>query len=511
MSRNIVHLVRLTEDNSPEVVMKYVQGKSWDEILDKTPQRDVALEKSLEVLRSVCNAIEFAHSRNVIHRDVKPHNVMVGEFGEVYLMDWGIAIRLDNIDSIPKGLVGTPGYLAPEMLTGEPTDVHFQTDIYLLGSTLHAILTGKRRHNANSIVGALDAAQTSKPYKYDSDVPRELAELANRACSKEPDDRPNSVNEFRLELESFLSLREAFTIRDSALLKREVLISKINRYNKSQKETTGIRTLYAEARFGLEQALRLSPQCAGAQDALHDTIMVMIHWLLDHGHYDEADHLRRSLTNSDIALSARFGEEQRAAKQRNAEADYLRKMAPDYDPSPSRPGRIILAACITGVVAIACLLVVIHDAMYPDVISPTRLLTSTGSVALIVVGSMIIARRWLFKNRIGGRLFSSVVYGFCLAPIFAVAGIRGGFSGEAIMIGDTLIVSLAMANIYPIVRTGRLAALFALANVGVASFIPTWAHSGFMLSTMLSAGCIVYDWTKRDFKYTDRLERENAP
>jgi len=56
-----VHLVRLTEDNSPEVVMKYVQGKGWDEILDKTPQRDVALEKSLEVLRSVCNAIEFAH------------------------------------------------------------------------------------------------------------------------------------------------------------------------------------------------------------------------------------------------------------------------------------------------------------------------------------------------------------------------------------------------------------------------------------------------------------------
>ena len=501
-----VHLVRITEDNSPEVVMKYVRGRNWSEILDKTPQQGDALETALEVLRSVCNAIDFAHSRRVIHRDVKPHNVMVGDFGEVYLMDWGIAIRLDAIESISQGLVGTPGYLAPEMLSGDPKDVHFQTDVFLLGSTLHAILTGKRRNDAHSIVGALDAAEKSEPYQYKSDVPRELADLANRACSKEPHDRPGSVAAFRHDLENFLSLREAYAVRDTALLKREVLISKINRFNNLKDEGLEIRTLFSEARFGLEQALRLAPDCSGAYEGLHDTMLQMIYWLLDNDNYDEADHLRNALPHTEDTLDARFSENQLAAKRLTAETTYLRRMAPEYDPTPSRTGRHILGISIMGIVAIACITATIHDTIYPTVITPKRLIISTGSVALVVLLAMVIARQWLFANRLGGRLFSTVVFGFLCAPIFAIAGLKGGFSGEAIMVGDTLLVGLTMANVYPIVRTGRWAALFALANVFVASVFPTWAQSGFMLSSAFSAGCVVYDWTTREFKYADDLE-----
>ena len=159
-----------------------------------------------------------------------------------------------------------------------------------------------------------------------------------------------------------------------------------------------------------------------------------------------------------------------------------------------------------GIVAIACITATIHDTIYPTVITPKRLIISTGSVALVVLLAMVIARQWLFANRLGGRLFSTVVFGFLCAPIFAIAGLKGGFSGEAIMVGDTLLVGLTMANVYPIVRTGRWAALFALANVFAASVFPTWAQSGFMLSTAFSAGCVVYDWTTREFKYADELE-----
>ena len=118
-------------------------------------QLDDELLQAIDVMRSVCRAVEFAHSRGVIHRDIKPHNVMLGRFGEVYLMDWGIAVRTSNIENVPDGLVGTPGYLAPEMLSGIATDVTFQTDIFLLGATLHAVLTGERRHRANNVVAAL--------------------------------------------------------------------------------------------------------------------------------------------------------------------------------------------------------------------------------------------------------------------------------------------------------------------------------------------------------------------
>lgn len=495
-----IHLVRLTDDNSPEVVMKYIQGRPWNEILDKKPQRGDALLEALEILRAICHALEFAHSRNVIHRDVKPHNVMIGDYGEIYLMDWGIAIRQDNIETITPGLVGTPGYLAPEMLSGNPQDVSVQTDVFLLGATLHAILTGNRRHNATSVVGALDAADRSEPYDYGEEIPADLARLANHACSREVADRPDSVESFRLQIEKYLALRDSYAVRDLALEKKEFLRDRIKAFAKSNASTMEIRQVFAEAHFGLEQALQMSPDCDGAVDGLQETLLIMIDWLLDNRYLDEADHLRASLPQGDTLISERIAALQMAAVRDAAEVSYLKNIAPEYDPAPSRLGRYILGGAIMGIVAIACVLIVIYDTMYPSEITPKRLIVTTGSVALTILGTLFIARRWLFANRIGGRLASSVVFGFCCAPIFALAGIQGGFSANAIMVGNTLIVSLAMANSYPIVRTGRWAALFAMANVLIAAAIPSWAHAGFMLSTAFGAAAIAYDWTTRDFK-----------
>ena len=115
------------------------------------------LEWNLRVLMQICQALRFAHRRGIIHRDLKPDNVMIGEFGEVYLLDWGIALSLDDdgtgrfpVQGV-RTVAGSLAYMAPEMLDEEAGKLGPWTDVYLVGSTLVEILTG---HPAARSTGA---------------------------------------------------------------------------------------------------------------------------------------------------------------------------------------------------------------------------------------------------------------------------------------------------------------------------------------------------------------------
>src|SRR5262249_53205231 len=155
----------------------------------------------------------FAHSRGVIHRDIKPENIMVGGFGEVYLLDWGIAATVG--DGHSHTLVGTPAYLAPEMVLGEPLTA--QTDVYLLGATLHEILTGRTRHAGSTVMEVLHLAAQSTPFQYDASIPDELARLCNRATARAPKDRPASAAELREALVDYLRHATARALGEAAV------------------------------------------------------------------------------------------------------------------------------------------------------------------------------------------------------------------------------------------------------------------------------------------------------
>src|SRR5262249_35011988 len=151
--------------------MKHVEGVSWRDLLRDgahpawakvgAPGED-RLVSHLQILMQVCNAVEFAHRRGLIHRDIKPANVMVGEFGEVYLLDWGIAARTgilaeasshlgeSGAEPTPR-MLGTPAYMAPEMLSRKVGPIDERTDVYLLGATLHEVLTGRPRHVGSTL------------------------------------------------------------------------------------------------------------------------------------------------------------------------------------------------------------------------------------------------------------------------------------------------------------------------------------------------------------------------
>ena len=157
-----VHIVGTGDDGQPLLVMKRVEGQTWRKLINAG--RD--LERDVRILLDVCKALALAHSHGIAHCDVKPGNVMVGVAGDVYLVDWGVAVGFgDNAPAdIPvakdiKTVFGTPKYLAPEMALPQGS-IDQRTDIYVCGAVLHELVTGTALHQGTVTEALLHAAHT---------------------------------------------------------------------------------------------------------------------------------------------------------------------------------------------------------------------------------------------------------------------------------------------------------------------------------------------------------------
>jgi serine/threonine protein kinase len=127
-----VHDVGSLPDGRAFYTMKLVQGRRLDQYLTA----DTPLADRLGILERLCDTLAFAHARGVVHLDLKPANIMVGAFGEVLVMDWGVARALDERGE--RAVVGTPGFMAPEQERGEPGDQ--RSDVYALGAVLELLI-----------------------------------------------------------------------------------------------------------------------------------------------------------------------------------------------------------------------------------------------------------------------------------------------------------------------------------------------------------------------------------
>ncbi|MDP2340053.1 MAG: cyclic nucleotide-binding domain-containing protein [Deltaproteobacteria bacterium] len=209
--------------------MKLVRGKTLADIVhapgyDASDPRSV--RDALDVLRRVCDALAFAHSKGVLHRDLKPENIMVGDFGQVYLMDWGIALLLPNTtatdmqDAVTVSrqgaspttaagtIVGTLMYMPPEQARGEAVDV--RTDVFGLGAILYEILTQVPPYyspNIGDLVLMAQGAGWRSPQEMAGTqvpLPSALCAICERAMHINPAQRYQTVSDFKAALDEFL-------------------------------------------------------------------------------------------------------------------------------------------------------------------------------------------------------------------------------------------------------------------------------------------------------------------
>ncbi len=212
-----VHELAFDAEGRPFFVMKRLTGTTLADLIERG--RGLTRQKLLRAFADVCLAIEFAHQRGVVHRDLKPANIMLGDFGEVYVLDWGIARRLDDADAsaspdtlvdAPPGataagaILGTPGYIAPELLRGERVDT--RADVYALGCILFEILAGepllpRGRAALDAALGPIDARPSTRANA--TDVPPELEALCVDATRANRDERP-TAREVATRIEQYL-------------------------------------------------------------------------------------------------------------------------------------------------------------------------------------------------------------------------------------------------------------------------------------------------------------------
>ena len=275
----------LRSDDGPVVVMRRIRGATWeDKRIDEEWARDQGardlLEQNLRIFVRVCEIVEFAHAKGVMHRDIKPANVMIGAYGEVYLLDWGLALALtdETAERLPRAgpsrdLAGTLAYAAPEMVAAVDAPLAEHTDEYLLGAVLFELATGGPPHAEPTVTRMLESIAASPP-SIPAGMPARLGAICTRALAKEPAARHGGVAALRTEVLAFLRLRDSEHVVAQATLALEALRAECAAPHGGVRRR--VYDLYGECRFAFREALHMWPENETAQSGLLTSATLVI-------------------------------------------------------------------------------------------------------------------------------------------------------------------------------------------------------------------------------------------
>jgi serine/threonine-protein kinase len=227
-------------DGRPYYTMRVVKQQSLRDVLDAPRLFEAwTLSRLVSALAQICGALFYAHQRGVLHRDIKPDNVLLGDFGEVYLADWGVAKVIGTSSSVSElrparvvasstrglrrgisGLIGTPGYIAPEQIRGDQRAIDHRADLFALGVVLYEVLAREHPFEGDTADEVLLATLKCDPPAPRSRVPEcpvALEQLCMAMLDRDPAQRPPSAERVSDELAVFLDGARELAVRSEQM------------------------------------------------------------------------------------------------------------------------------------------------------------------------------------------------------------------------------------------------------------------------------------------------------
>jgi serine/threonine-protein kinase len=238
-----VHALGIDSAGRPYFVMTRLRGQTLVDVLRDNRGPDghgtITTARLLRIFLQVAYSVAYAHSRGVLHRDLKPGNVFIGEFGDVRLVDWGLARLIDRPDDARPGtdaeqkidlsgdpvqtqegeILGTPGYASPEQMKGAVAEIDERTDIYSLGVMLYEMLAGRLPVGGETVTGLIGNTIAGKtiPLRSVAPVDKRLAAVVHKALALEPSDRYPDVVGMIADVEAYLEGRPVSVVHEDVL------------------------------------------------------------------------------------------------------------------------------------------------------------------------------------------------------------------------------------------------------------------------------------------------------
>ena len=516
-----VYALGQNEDGAPMLVMKRVEGTGWSAVL-RDPRHPLLqgdprepLVWHLEVLMRVCHAMAYAHGKGILHRDLKAENVMVGRFGEVYVLDWGIAVALrdDHSGALPlaqdaNAVAGTPSCMAPEMVEGDGTRLSARSDVFLLGALLHHIVTGQPRFGGATVYEQLFAAFQCEPFAYAADVPDELQAIVHRATARDPDDRYATPADLRLALATFLQHRQSMQLLATAQERRRDFADSLALAQALRAMTEPpvaaledaelqLAAAFAEGRLALREALRSWPENARARAELQSLLEPFIAWQLDNADVRAAALHLAELPLANPALQARVDAEKRAA---DARAQKLAKLEADFDPRIGARTRSFLALVLAVIWSVLPLTV--DFLTKTGKMAPTHggHVASTGIFAAFMIFAAVWARESLVRSKLNRSVIASgmvAVIGTFVSRCFAW---YFGLALSATVCFDLVVISVVVAMMAATQwRRLFLPAAVYLVGAIVAAVQPSWALEAVAVANVIAMSLVAFAWRPAEY------------
>ncbi len=207
---NIVKIIDFgSEDGTYHMVMEFIEGESLREILDKWKQ--LSIPTTLALVHQICSGLEHAHAKGIVHRDIKPGNIMLTHTGRAKITDFGLAklAEASTQHTAANSIIGTPLYMSPEQAFGESVD--HRSDLFSLGTMLYEMITGDQPFRDENYMGVIQnilKRNAPHPSKFDIEVPHDVQNLMSKAMNKSRDARFQNAAAFREAIEKTMSPSE---------------------------------------------------------------------------------------------------------------------------------------------------------------------------------------------------------------------------------------------------------------------------------------------------------------